>query len=261
MPAPEPPQPAPVGGTTTPAPASPARPELPTAPERGTAPQSGQQPGVAGNERLTAMAGALVLLLSVLELITVPALRTLTGVHIVVGALLAGPVAVKTASTIWRFLRYYTGSPAYRHKGPPRPLLRALAPLLVISTLSVIGTGIALALTGPAPQTLVRLHVVSFLAWTVALALHLFAYLRPVPRLIAAEGRRTEPVAPPGRAARLGANAAGLAAGAVTAVLLLPSIPAWTRWGVGNGTKYLLVYAVAALLGLATSRTARRRNN
>jgi hypothetical protein len=127
--------------------------------------QGPHSPAVLANERLTAAAGAVLLVLFAAEVPTVPTLRTLLSVHFFVGVLLAGPLAVKMGSTGWRFLRYYTGSPAYRRRGPPPPALRALAPLLVASTLVLIGSGVALAVTGHAPQALVVLHVVSFLAW------------------------------------------------------------------------------------------------
>ncbi|MCI0139961.1 hypothetical protein KNN17_00035 [Arthrobacter bambusae] len=94
----------------------------------------GEASGVVGNERLTALTGAVVLVLSVAEIATVPTLGSLMVAHFFVGVLLAGPVVAKTASTGWRFIRYYSRDPAYRRKGPPRPLLRVIAPLLVAST-------------------------------------------------------------------------------------------------------------------------------
>jgi hypothetical protein len=93
-------------------------------------PSSGS--GVLGNERLTALAGAVLLVLIVVELATLPSIRALMSLHVFVGVALAGPPAVKTASTGWRFVRYYSQDPGYQRKGPPRPLLRALAPLLLV---------------------------------------------------------------------------------------------------------------------------------
>src|SRR6266702_2879742 len=98
------------------------------------------QSAVVGNERITALAGA-VLLAAIL--------RTLLSVHVFVGVLLAGPLVVKLGSTGNRFLRYYTGSPAFVRRGPPRPALRVMAPLLIATTLVVIGSGIGLVVTGP----------------------------------------------------------------------------------------------------------------
>lgn len=40
--------------------------------------------------------------------------------------------------------------------------MRVLSPLLLASTLAVIASGIALAVTGPAPAVLLRIHLISF---------------------------------------------------------------------------------------------------
>ncbi|NEN04675.1 hypothetical protein G3T36_02215 [Diaminobutyricibacter tongyongensis] len=244
--------------TTRPEPTQPpnsrssARREQPT-PRTGT-PEQAADFGVVGNERLTALAGAVVLVLSVIELITIAALTNLIAMHIIVGALLAGPVAVKMASTGWRFVRYYTRSPAYRRKGPPRLILRVLAPLLVVSTVGVIVSGIALAITGPAPQILIVTHVISFLVWTVTLVIHVTVYLPKVPRLITDDWGRRRAAAPEvkGRNWRLSGNLLGLAIGALAGVLLLPTIPAWR--GAENGTKFLIVAVITALIGAAVTR-------
>jgi len=111
--------------------------------------QTDHRPGVAGNERLTALTGAILLILIVAEIATIANVRALMSMHVVVGVLLAGPLTVKTASTGWRFLRYYTRHPGYRRKGPPRPLQRTTAPLLLLATLVVVGSGIGLATTQP----------------------------------------------------------------------------------------------------------------
>src|SRR5258708_35556449 len=51
--------------------------------------------GVIGNERLTALAGAVLLALIVVELVTVANLSAVLAVHVLIGVLLAGPLAVK----------------------------------------------------------------------------------------------------------------------------------------------------------------------
>ena len=100
-------------------------------------------PSPDGNERLTSSTGLVLLVLLAVETLTTLALRTYLPVHIFLGLLLLPPVALKLASTGWRFARYYTRNEAYRLEGPPRPLLRMLAPLLVAATLSLFGTGVA----------------------------------------------------------------------------------------------------------------------
>src|SRR5438105_9963339 len=93
------------------------------------------QATVIGNERLTALASAALLVLILAELVTLANLRALLSPHIFVGVLLASPLVVKLGSTGYRFLRYYTGSPAFVRKGPPGPGQRLLAPVLVATTL------------------------------------------------------------------------------------------------------------------------------
>src|SRR5437763_12763542 len=75
--------------------------------------------GVVGNERLTALVGAVLLVLIVVEIISSVSLRTGIAIHIFVGVLLVGPLVVKLGSTGYRFLRYYIRSPAFVHRGPP----------------------------------------------------------------------------------------------------------------------------------------------
>ena len=45
-------------------------------------------------------------------------------------------------------VRYYGGSSAYRGKGPPALVLRVIAPVVVLSTLAVLGTGVGLIVEG-----------------------------------------------------------------------------------------------------------------
>src|SRR6266566_7874884 len=143
------------------------------------------QSAVVGNERMTALAGAVLLVLILVELVSAAILRTLLSIHVFVGVLLAGPLIVKLGSTGWRFLRYYTGSPAFVRRGPPHLALRVMAPLLIATTLVVIGSGIGLVVTGPSSAgPLLPLHGFSVLVWLPLIALHGFAHIRRVPRLV-----------------------------------------------------------------------------
>src|SRR5207237_8338663 len=100
------------------------------------------------NVRLTSSTGLVLLLLLAAEALTTLALRRYLPVHIFLGLLLLPPVALKLASTGWRFLRYYTRNEPYRLAGPPRRLLRVLPPLLVASTLSLFAGGASLTVVG-----------------------------------------------------------------------------------------------------------------
>ena len=94
----------------------------------------------------------------------------------------------------------------------------------------MVGSGVGLATTHPGTLSpLYITHKVSFLAWTVLLAIHLLAYIWRVPRLVTSDWRRYRPQDAPGRRYRLAVNLAALAAGAVAAILILPAFSPWTH--------------------------------
>ena len=100
--------------------------------------------GTAGNRRLTGSTAAVLLALLAAEGVTILAIRPLLSVHVVIGMLLIPPILLKLGSTGYRFVRYYTGSRPYRIEGPPHPALRLLAPAVVLSTIALFATGVAL---------------------------------------------------------------------------------------------------------------------
>ena len=59
----------------------------------------------------------MLLVLLAVEGVTIPAIGQLLSVHVFVGMLLLGPVALKLASTGYRFVRYYAGGLEYVRKG------------------------------------------------------------------------------------------------------------------------------------------------
>jgi hypothetical protein len=190
-------------------------------------PENGRS-GVIGNERLTALAGVALLVLILIELVTAANLHAFQTVHIFVGILLTGPLVVKLGSTGYRFVRYYTKSPAYVRNGPPVLPLRILGPLLIITTLVVVGSGIGLVVAGPARAGLLRpLHSGSVAIWLTMLAIHASAYLLRALRLIMGDWRRRSSQQAPGRGIRLGVTFGALLAGGCAAILLLPGAAPW----------------------------------
>jgi hypothetical protein len=154
----------------------------------------------AGNERLTATTAVVLLVLLAAEGVTILSIRPLLSAHIVIGLLVIPPVALKLAATGYRFVRYYTGSAAYVAKGPPHLLMRLLAPLLVVTTLTVLGTGVAMLALGPGHHRdlLLGLHKTSFVLWFFLMSVHVLVYARRLPRLVFSGrklGRRTAFVA------------------------------------------------------------------
>ena len=150
--------------------------------------------GAEGNERLTAITGAVLLVLLAVEGYTILRIGRLLTLHVFLGMLLLGPVTLKAGSVLYRFARYYTRSEPYRRKGPPDPLLRVIGPINMVLTAFVFGTGIMLAVTGPnysygGPTGWLQLHRLSFIAWLFFMAIHVLAYVWRLPRLLAAEAR------------------------------------------------------------------------
>ena len=143
--------------------------------------------GAAGNERLTAATGAVLLVLFAAEGFTILSIHQLITVHFFLGMLLIGPVLLKAAAVCYRFARYYTGAAEYRRKGPPAPLLRLLGPVVLATSLGVLGTGVMLAVDESALGPWLFLHKVCFILWFGAMTIHVLAYMWRVPGLIGAD--------------------------------------------------------------------------
>jgi hypothetical protein len=195
--------------------------------------QDARTGGAEGNERLTAATAVMLLLLLAAEGVTILFLRPLLSEHIFIGMLLIPPVALKTGSTGWRFLRYYSGDRTYRSKGPPMLPLRLLAPLVVASTLAVFATGIALLIQGPRHGFVLGLHKASFVVWLVATGIHVLAYVWRIPALAASDWRRRDPEHLGGSFARRTLLAGALVAGVVLALATARYAQPWVHWQSG----------------------------
>jgi hypothetical protein len=181
-----------------------------------------REDGVARNERLTGTTALLLVLLLAVEGVTILFIRPLLSWHVFVGMLLIPPVALKLGTTGYRMVRYYGRSPAYVLRGPPQLFLRALAPIVVVATVGVFASGVALLVAGPrrGHGLLLGAHKASFIVWFGATALHALAHLRRLPRLVLGPGVRT-------RFALVGAT---VALGAVLAGGTLSLAGPWHHW-------------------------------
>ncbi|HEX4721268.1 MAG TPA: hypothetical protein VH333_02050 [Pseudonocardiaceae bacterium] len=195
--------------------------------------------GPAGNARLTAWTGLLLLVVSLAECATLVSVRGLITVHILIGAFLLPLVMLKTLTTGWRITRYYLGSAAYRQAGPPPLLLRILGPLVVLSGLAVLGTGLALIALGPATFTPIitlagyrvdalTLHQGAFIVWLAATGLHVL--VRTVPALQLATGSRQHR-AVAGARRRASVLLGTVLIGVAVSVLVLQLSGHWTHGG------------------------------
>ena len=171
--------------------------------------------GSDGNEQLTAVVATVLLFLLAIEGATLLRLQSLLTVHAFVGMLLIPVVLLKLASAGWRMLRYHRGGEEYVRRGPPHVLLRALvAPVVVLSTLVLFATGVALLVLDETQGIVVALHKASFLVWVGATGVHVLAHALRLPALVR---RRI-----PGAALRLALVAGAVVAGSVLAIATLP---------------------------------------
>jgi hypothetical protein len=190
--------------------------------------------GTDGNKQLTAMTGTVLIVLLAVIGVTILQKSQLISVHLFVGLLLIGPVTLKMASTGYRFARYYTHDRVYRRKGPPPFPLRAIAPVVVGSTVLVFASGIVLLFEGPSHRgSWVAIHKASFLVWLIFTGLHVLGHLPGMPASLRAASRQR---------AQIGGLAQGsvgrwitllgvCAGGVVLALLLMPQFAAWTAPG------------------------------
>ena len=193
--------------------------------------------GPAGNARLTAWTGAILLVLFVAELITLLDVHGLVDWHVALGVLLVPPALLKTASTGWRFLRYYTRGRPYVEAGPPILPLRLLGPLVIVFTLGLLGSGLVLIAVGEQRSredgvlgiSWMNLHQTFFVLAGVALGLHFLARAVPAWLLVTGRHKETPGRAPrvPGGAARLALLALTLAVAGVATALVLPADTSW----------------------------------
>jgi hypothetical protein len=187
--------------------------------------------GVAGNTRLTSATGLVLVALLAIEGVTILSVRQMITLHIFVGVMLLGPVLLKSGSTFYRFARYYTGSPEYRRKGPPSPLHRILGPVVIGSSLSLLGTGVALIFAGDQGSGwLLVAHQTCFWVWVVVIAVHVVGHLWEAAVTAWKEIRGSLS----GRAAtrrrwRFMAIALALVLGVGAATTLMPTAASWTN--------------------------------
>ncbi|GAC1342046.1 MAG: molybdopterin-dependent oxidoreductase [Candidatus Dormibacteria bacterium] len=199
--------------------------------------------GVKGNRRLTAATGVtmhtllwvqvvsavIFLLMSVnVVLPTGPLHAVIRPVHFFVGFLLMPLVAIKLASTGYKFAQYYLlRSRTYHEAGPPGTLARLIAPLMVLSILVLFVTGWEMwSFKNQLGFAYIPLHVFASIVFLGALTVHIILHVREAHDETAAElssaaAPADEPVSEEdwaaGRLTRRALLGTGLASGAVLA--------------------------------------------
>jgi hypothetical protein len=204
--------------------------------------------GTDGNERLTLVTGVVLIVLTAAIGVTIIWIGQLMWLHLFLGLAVIGPVALKLTSTGYRFVRYYTRDPAYRRKGPPIPVLRVLAPLVVFLTVVLLGTGVALLFAGRDSGPLGEVHKICFIVWITFTAIHVLGHLPEIQRVLSsstnsrrrimalrtagpASVRPSARIAdrPEGGRGRTGALLMSLLAGVILATVLIGQFSVWTH--------------------------------
>ena len=182
-----------------------------------------------GNERLTAAVGLLLLAPVAVEVVTILlGAHTFMSVHVFVGLALIPVIVLKLGSTGWRFARYYTRSRAYVAQGPPRMAMRLLAPLFLVATVVLFGSGVAMGLLhGHLLQTARRLHGPASVIWLALFGLHVLVYLGRAVRSTAQDAVPAEGRPVHGRTWRAYALATAIVCGLVLGGALVPAQHRW----------------------------------
>lgn len=179
------------------------------------------------NARITNLSAVVLLVLLFVEGTTLVSLPGSLTLHVVLGTVLLGPVAVKTLSTGWRMIQYYRGDPAYVAKGPPPLLLRLLGPVLSILTWLLLVSGIALMIPAwrSTESFLFFVHKASFVLWFAAMTVHVLGHLKEVLHYVL---RRSRSVV-----ARPYAWAVALSLAVASGLAAL--VTTWGSWSAGLG--------------------------
>ena len=181
------------------------------------------------------MTAALLLVLLAVEGFTILRVRALLTPHVVIGMVLVPVVLLKIGSVTWRLARYYLGDPEYRRKGPPPLLLRLLGPFVVVLTVAVFGTGIALLFSPTTGRSeWLFLHKVTFILWFGAMSLHVLGHLLDTARLAPMDFYRRSRRQVSGASARQWLMVAAVAIGAILALAVAPKIGPWQSAGPGS---------------------------
>ena len=92
--------------------------------------------------------------------------------------------AIRTAAKVTG-----TRAAAGGRKGPPALPLRLLGPLVLLTSLAVIGTGVVLGYAGRDVGWWLFAHKAVFVLWFAVMTIHVLAYAWRLPRLIAGDLR------------------------------------------------------------------------
>jgi hypothetical protein len=100
--------------------------------------------------------------------------------------------------------------------------------LVILTSLAVLGTGVILAVAGPASGPWLFLHKASFVLWFAVMTVHVLNYAPRLPRMLSTRSGRGEGVAAAaGSSARWLALAASIAVGVGVAAVTMQMSGKW----------------------------------
>ncbi len=184
---------------------------------------------VEGNARITGLVGAILLIVLAIEGYTLLDVRGMFTLHVFIGLFVIPMIFVKIGTTAFRFFRYYRGTEAYRRKGPPHPILRIGAPVVVVSTVGMLVAGVITLAVGPRHrEPWLTIHQGFFAVWVVVTTVHVLGHALETWRLSRDDLVDKPPV--PRRGARFGVILASLVVGLVVGILSLKWTGAWRNF-------------------------------
>jgi hypothetical protein len=182
--------------------------------------------GVLGNRALTSTFGVVLLVLLAVQVLSAawfalmsyniatpggPIFEVVRPVHFFVGFLLFPLIGLKLASVGYRFTRYYTRTQAYHDAGRPNPVLRLVAPLLILSAVVLFASGVEMwSFRNDLGVTWIAVHDLSAFAFVALLVVHVAYHVRSAQRNAVADLRTSPEGAISRRTLLAGGAVAGL---------------------------------------------------
>lgn len=183
--------------------------------------------------RLLALLGSVLFIGLAIEGVTVVFIGQMISIHVVLGMILLPIMAYKIIIATYRFAMYYLGAPDFKHAGPPELLLRVIGPLLVITTVVLMASGIILVYARPDTPTAafwLNIHRDDFVAWFALMVFHVLAYVRRAVGTSGYDLRYTRYHSLIGRQGRLISIILAIVIGVLLAWAVFPAVAHWSSF-------------------------------
>ncbi|ACU53570.1 hypothetical protein Afer_0616 [Acidimicrobium ferrooxidans DSM 10331] len=208
--------------------------------DRSPAEEYGASRRVRAVARIMSLLGVVLFVGLAIEGVTILFIGQLISIHILIGMVLIPVMGYKIIVATYRFAMYYLGVSDFKRAGPPEPLLRAIGPFVVLSTIVLMGSGVVLALLPPQSvevATWRALHQESFIVWFALMTIHVLAYARRAFGTAKDDVTERRYRSLVGRRGRLVSVVIALALGVVLAVVMIPAIGPWSHYLASLGVR------------------------